>query len=112
MKTRHTNKWMRRAASVIAVLVLMMSSAGQASARVIIFQDDILHDIDSEGILLNADDGGDEDVTLQFGNDASDAVITFDDGLSDLIYSGAGMDWSAVDQFRIRENADPEANSG
>ncbi len=100
MKTRHTNKWIRRAASVIAVLVLMMSSAGQASARVILFQDDALHDIDSEGILLNADDGGDgsdEDVTLQFGNDSTNATVTFTDSTGDTAFATPGGDFSFND---------------
>ncbi len=109
-RTCPSKPWLRWIASTIAVLMLTMSFSGYASAR-IIFQDDVTSDIDSEGLILNADDGGDEDVLLQFGNDTSDATITFDDGLSDLIYAGAGMDWSAVDQFRIREDADPASNA-
>ncbi|MBN2095778.1 hypothetical protein JW752_00050, partial [Candidatus Peregrinibacteria bacterium] len=112
MKTENAirSKWMRRVSGLLATLMLMMSFAGQASA-IILFQDDATHDIDSEGIIINADDGGDEDATLQFGNDGSDATITFDDGLDKLIYSGAGMDWSSVDMFRIREDADPAGNA-
>lgn len=101
--------WTRRVAGLMATLVLTMSFAGEASARVL-FQDDIFEDVVSEGLRLNSDDGGDEDVTLQFGNDGTDATVTFDDGLSELIFSGAGIDFSGVDRFELYNGAANPAN--
>jgi len=74
-----------------AIAVLMSASfAPYASAR-ILFQDDIFSEDDSEGFMFNADDGGDEDVTLQLGNDGTDGEIVWDDGTSTLnIGDGVG----------------------
>ncbi len=115
------SKWMRRVSGLLATLMLTMSFAGQASA-IILFQDDDSHDIDSEALTINANDGGDEDATLQFGNDTTDATITFDDGTGDLtiatpanaeviVGSGTGLDFSGSDMFRIREDTDPATNA-
>ena len=52
--------WLRRISGLLATLMLFMSFAGQASA-IILFQDDDSHDIDSEALTINANDGGDED---------------------------------------------------
>ena len=90
------SKWMRRVSSLMAVLMLFLSFAGQASAR-ILFQDDDFHDIDSEGLIINADDGGDEDVTLKLGNDGTDATITFDDGTGNVTFATDGGDFSFSD---------------
>lgn len=90
------SKWMRRASGIIAILMLTMSFSGQASAR-ILFQDDSSADVVSEGIIINSDDGGDEDVTLQLGNDTTDATITFDDGTGDVSLAAPGGDFSFSD---------------
>ncbi|MBD3360834.1 hypothetical protein GF366_03465 [Candidatus Peregrinibacteria bacterium] len=98
MKTQNTNrwKWTQRFVATFVVSMLMASLTGQASAR-ILFQDDDFHDIVSEGIMLNSDDGGDEDVTLQFGNDGTDATIIFDDGTGNVTLSTDGGDFSFSD---------------
>ena len=64
----------------MSLLILM---SGTVSAR-ILFQDDAFSDDPSEGLRLNFDDAGDEDVTLQFGNDGTDGTIVWDDGNSTL----------------------------
>ncbi len=112
---------MRRVSGLMATLLLTMSFAGHASA-LILFQDDDNHDVNSEGLIINADDTGAQDASLQFGNDATDATITFGDATSDLtiatpsggdviVGSGTGLNFSGSDMFRIRENADPATNS-
>jgi len=70
--------------------MLTMSFAGQASAR-ILFQDDTFHDVASEGLNINSDDAGVENVTLQFGNDGTDGTVVWNDTLSELII-GDGID--------------------
>ncbi|MDF2379573.1 MAG: hypothetical protein P1V18_05150 [Candidatus Gracilibacteria bacterium] len=96
---------LKKFASATAIGFLLMSSAAGAQAR-IIFQDDTFSDDFSEGFRFNADDAGDEDVTLQLGNDGTDATIIWDDGLSDLIIgNGVDIDMSGSTQFRIREEA-------
>lgn len=93
----HIKKWTRRLSGLMAVLMLTMSFAGNASAR-ILFQDDDFSDVDSEGLIINADDSGDEDVTLQFGNDGTDATIIFDDGTGNITFTTSGGDISFGDE--------------
>ena len=81
--------WISKTLALFTVACITLLSTGNASAR-ILFQDDEFRDVDSEGIMINADDSGDEDVTLQFGNDGSDATITFDDGTGGLSIDSAG----------------------
>ncbi len=104
------NKITRRISGLMAVLMLTMSFSGHAQAR-ILFQDDTFHDVESEGMIINFDDGGDEDVTLQFGNDSTDASIRFDDGDTSLHFENTEVDFSTVNNFRIREDADPATNA-
>jgi hypothetical protein len=138
MKTRNSSnsQWVRHMSRLLIAVIAFMSVAGSASAR-ILFQDDDFDDVASEGIIINFDDGGDEDVTLQFGNDSSDATMTFDDGTGDVTFDTPGADFffgsdnitttgatstddltatgtvnfSGADAFRIRENLDPATNS-
>jgi len=67
--------------------------------------------------------------TLQFGNDGTDGVINFNNATGDITFatpgndiftfdngtvtatSDAGLDFANADQFRIRENANPNLNS-
>lgn len=95
MKTHNTfrSTWIRRVSQLMAMLMITVSFAGQASA-LILFQDDDFHDIESEGLIINADDGGVEDVTLQFGNDGTDASIIFNDTTGDLSINTPGGDVS------------------
>lgn len=71
-------------------------------------------------------DAGADLVTLQFGNDTTDATIAFDNTTGDLSFTtpgedlflldngtltasdDAGLDFSQADQFRIRESDDPD----
>lgn len=98
MKTRNSSKsqWVRHMSRLLIAVIAFMSVAGSASAR-ILFQDDDFDDVASEGIIINFDDGGDEDVTLQFGNDSSDATIIFDDGDGDMTFATPGGDFSFSD---------------
>lgn len=95
MKNAIFNKWMRRLSSIVAVMLLTVSFSQGASAR-ILFQDDVFHDVASEGLRINDDDAGDEDVTIQLGNDGTDGTIIWDDGTSTLTV-GDGTDSVAVD---------------
>lgn len=125
--------FLKRFAAASTIGLMLMNSAAGAQAR-IVFQDDNFSDDLSEGFRFNSDDAGDEDVTLQLGNDGSDGTIIWDDGLSELIIgdgtdgvsvnsgtwdiSGAGVgsgftgftstgtvNFSGSTQFRIREEA-------
>ncbi len=89
-------KWVRRIAGITAMLMLTMSFASPASAR-ILFQDDDYHDIDSEGLIINADDSGVENASIQFGNDSTDATILFNDTTGDIQFSTDGGDFSFSD---------------
>jgi hypothetical protein len=121
-------KWMRFASSLTAVTILLFSSIGQAQAR-ILFEDDAYFSIDSEGIILDANDNaGADTIEVQFGNDGTDASITYDPTTGDLTIltpadsdlvnidnatltstSDGGLDFRTADRFSIRENADPNA---
>jgi len=117
--------------SVMVTALFLGTTVSGAQARVL-FQDDSFHDIDSEGIIINSDDGGDEDVTFQLGNDGTDATFIFDDGTGDLSISTPGGDIDFNDenlsttgnldvdgnaifnnstQFRLREDPDPNTNA-
>ncbi len=98
MKTRNSSKsqWVRHMSRLLIAVIAFMSVAGNASAR-ILFQDDDFDDVASEGIIINFDDGGDEDVTLQLGNDGSDATMIFDDGTGDVTFATDGGDFSFSD---------------
>lgn len=80
---------------VVGFIFLMFNSALVANAR-ILFQDDLFSDIASEGLRLNFDDTGDENVTLQFGNDGTDGSIIWNDA-SSLLTIGDNVGGVAID---------------
>ena len=109
----------------IMVIAFMGSTITPASAR-ILFQIDDYSTIQSQGLQINSDDAGDEDVTIQLGDDGTDSNITFDDGTGNTSFSTAGgaFDFSDdsisttgaalfqnVSSFRIREDSDPDTNA-
>lgn len=96
MKSHNTiwAQWLRRVSQLMTAVMVLVAFNGQASAQ-ILFQDDDFHDIASEGLIINSDDGGDEDVTFQLGNDGTDGTITWDDGTATLTI-GDGTDSVAV----------------
>lgn len=120
----------KKLSAFLALFVLsFILSSTPAHAR-LLFQDDLFHELPSEGLNLNADDIGDEDVTLKFGNDGTDGEIIFDDGTGDVTLqtpggdfffsddhlSGTGglnfdgnVDFSNALQIRLREVADESA---
>jgi hypothetical protein len=73
---------LRSGFATLLVLSLLVSNVGEAHALVFNFQDDAFHNIASEGLIINYDETGDEDATLQFGNDGTDGALVWDDGLS------------------------------
>jgi hypothetical protein len=64
-------------------MALLVANTGNAYAISFLYQDDTFHQIYSEGLNINSDDGGAEAATLKFGNDGTDATIIFDDGGTD-----------------------------
>ena len=98
MKTDNTliRKWTRIAAILSTLILAMTSVVAPASARVI-FENDAFYKVQSEGININEDDAGDEDVTLKFGNDGTDATIIFDDGTGDTTLATPGGDFNFSD---------------
>lgn len=78
------------ATSLSLGVLMTLSSVGGAQAR-ILFQDDSFSIDYSEGFIYNFDDTGDEDVTIQLGNDGTDGSIIWDDLASELqIGDGVG----------------------
>lgn len=119
---------MRRTASLTAAVVMTLGLTGNAFAR-ILFEDDTFFNVDSEGIIMdfNNDTGSlNQDITLQFGNDGTDATIDYNGSTGDIILSTPGGDFSFSDdnltttgriffanttEFHIREDSDPSANA-
>ena len=120
-------KGARLVASLSFAILLGLNSVAGAQAR-ILFQDDSFADVVSEGLIINSDDGGDEDVTFQLGNDGSDATFIFDDGTGDLSITTPGgdidfgdenlsttgglavdgdVDFTDADSVHIQESTDP-----
>ena len=94
MKTQNSKwaKWISQASSLAIVLTMVLGTAGQASAR-ILFEDDEYFNVDSEGIILDANNNaGTDTVKLQFGNDGTDATITYDPTSQDLTFDTPGND--------------------
>jgi hypothetical protein len=83
MNTQNTPTWVRRVLGSALALILVFTSVGNAHALSFLYQDDTYHDVVSEGLNINSDDGGTEAATLKFGNDTTDATIVFDDGGTD-----------------------------
>jgi len=124
MKTKKFIRWARRAGSLVTALVLFASFSGQASAR-ILFQDDDLHEIESEALLIDSDgDGVTDDTFIQFGNSSSasdNGVINWnvttdtfefdhDVDITGGLAADGDVDFSAADLFRIQEDSDPDGN--
>jgi len=67
-------------------LVLSIAAFYQVpfSQAAILFQDDDFSIDYSEGFIFNVDDTGDQDVTIQLGNDGTDATIIWGDALNEL----------------------------
>lgn len=65
-------------------LTVFLSSSVPAAQAVILFQDDNFSYDFSEGFIFNADDTGDQDVTIQFGNDGTNSTIIWGDALNQL----------------------------
>ena len=120
--------WFRRSTGLMTALVMALSFSGQASAR-ILFEDDQFFNINSEGVILdyNNDVGSaNEDVDLQFGNDGTDATISYNGQTGDITLSTPGGDFSFSDdnlsttgriffqnttEFHLREDSDPNTNA-
>jgi hypothetical protein len=64
----------------VVFLMFFLFSFPEANA-LITFQDDTFHDIDSEAILIDANDTGSQDTSIQFGNDVTpgqNAILRWD----------------------------------
>ena len=119
-------KWVRRVSGTMIAVMLVISSTGVANAR-ILFEDDEFFNVNSEGIILdyNNDIGStNADITLQFGNDATDATIDYNGSTGDITLATPGGDFDFSDdnltttgallfsgssEFHIREVADEAA---
>lgn len=91
--------WLRQITGLAMAVVMTLSLAGNASAR-ILFEDDIFFNVNSEGIILdfNNDVGSlNQDITLQFGNDGTDARIDYNGSTGDVTFSTPGGNFSFSD---------------
>ncbi len=128
MKTKNSKigSWFKRAASLATMSVMMLGLTGNASAR-ILFEDDTFFNVNSEGIILDFNNdvaGAAENISLQFGNDGTDASIDYAGDTGDVTLSTPGGDFDFSDdditttgalefanssEFHIREVADEAA---
>lgn len=94
MKTQNAKwmKWVRRTSSLMLILAMTLGIAGQASAR-ILFEDDAYFGVESEGIVLDENNNaGTDTIELQFGNDGTDATMTYDPTTQDITIDTPGND--------------------
>lgn len=100
MKTYNAirSKWMRLASGLMAAMFLTLSFAGQVSAK-ILFEDDAVLKVNSEGLTLDANDNVDAggNINFQFGNDGTDALFQYNDTTQDITLSTPGGDFSFSD---------------
>jgi len=120
--------WLHRTTGLMAAMAMMLSLAGNASAR-ILFEDDEYFNIQSEGIIMDSNNdigSANESIDLQFGNDGTDATVSYNGQTGDITLSTPGGDFSFSDdnltttgriffqnttEFRIREDSDPNTNA-
>ena len=91
--------WLRRITGLTTAVVMMLGLTGNASAR-ILFEDDQFFNVNSEGIILDFNDdvgSANEDISLQFGNDGSDASIDYNGSTGDITLSTPGGDFDFSD---------------
>lgn len=67
-----------------ALVVMLAVTTGNTHARIAFENSDTLP-VNSSGITLDNDNDGTTDINLQFGNDGTDGIITFDISANDLI---------------------------
>jgi len=100
MKTYNAirSKWMRLASGLMTAMFLTLSFVGQASAK-ILFEDDLYLNVQSEGLILDSNDNGvaGGDITLQFGNDTTDATMKYNDTTQDITIDTPGNDINFTD---------------
>ncbi|MBU0460931.1 hypothetical protein KJ657_00010 [Patescibacteria group bacterium] len=83
----------RLTGTLAAVILLIPVFAGQANAR-IVFEDDAAFNIQSEGIIMDSNNNaGTDTIELQFGNDGTDATITYDPTTQDITFAAPGGDF-------------------
>lgn len=76
-----------RSIILFSVLILPMANSQTASAR-ILFEDDAYFNVNSEGIILDANNNaGTNPINLQFGNDGTDANIGYDTVTQNITFS-------------------------
>ncbi len=90
----------KRIKNFFLILSIIICCPGQSNAR-ILFQDEDFHLIPSEGLIINNDDLGDQDVTIQLGNDGTDAKIFFDDSTGDTTFITPGEDFLFTDNLIV-----------
>lgn len=130
MNTKYSElkSWFRRIAGITTAAITMLSLAGTASAT-LLFEDDLFFNVQSEGIIMDSNNdvgSNNTDITLQLGNDGTDATIDYNGSTGDITLSTPGGDFSfSADnltttgriffqntaEFHIREDADPATNS-
>ncbi len=114
----------KKATHLGLVLFLTFSGIPSVSAG-LLFEDDLYHNINSEGLILDANNNaGTTPINLQLGNDGSDANLQYDPTTQDITVSTPGGDISFSDEnltttgallfqsateFHIREVADEAA---
>lgn len=93
MKIKQEQNLLKKGTSIL-IAIGFMANVSAARAE-IVFQDDDFSVDYSQGFNFNADDAGDENVTLKLGNDGTDGTIIWDDGASELQF-GDGIDSVSV----------------
>ena len=97
--TTSITKWIKRIGSLVAVMALVTTQSHAAFAR-ILFEDDEFFNVNSEGIILDYnDDVGSTatNISLQFGNDGSDASIDYAGDTGDITLATPGGDFNFSD---------------
>lgn len=123
-KIFRTNKNMKKIVSVLSLSMLLFSSVGTANAA-ILFQDDTFDEVMSSAIKIGSNDAGAANTAVQFGNDSTGSengvinwnitsnTFEFDHSVSITggITATGSANFSGTTQTRLRENANPTANS-
>ncbi|MGL5830973.1 MAG: beta strand repeat-containing protein [Candidatus Altimarinota bacterium] len=119
-----TNKFMKKFISSVSLAALLLSTQSTASAA-ILFQDDTFDEVMSDAIKIGTNDAGAVNTAIQFGNDVTGSengvinwnitsnTFEFDHSVSITggISATGSANFSGTSQMRLRENANPTANS-
>lgn len=114
-----SKNFLKKSFAFLTIGLMFTSSVAGAQARVL-FQDDFFEDVDSEGILIDANGGGAENTSIQFGNDVTPANngtilwdVTDDEfQISNTIDLDGFVDMRNADAVHIQESPDPDTVTG